>query len=281
MFLHYKADWINFVRGLIASFLLFLPYYAKLPEGYEILTMAIIFPLVSDVNHILHLHTHRPFAKSGFLNFVLDIFMGISTAMTASNWRIQHKFGHHNKNRGEFCKGYDWEMEKYTILGALSYSIRTVPPIFYLPIFEAFEKGIKQNIKTPINYRWAFIEQMMFVIFVLGLLWYQPFWTLVWLLPFYAIVLVTTRYIDYLNHFGCSDEKYKVSNNSINKNYNLLGNNFGYHTAHHLYGGAHWTELPALHEKIKDQIPAYQLKEYSWSGYVIPYHFYLSLKGKM
>lgn len=281
MFLHYKADRINFIRGLTSPVLIFFPYYAKLPEGYEILALVIIFLLISSINHVLHLHTHRPFSKSNFLNLTLDIFMGLSTAMTASNWRIQHKYGHHSKERGEFCKGYDWEMEKYTILGAISYSSRTLFPIFYLPISEAFEKGVKQNIKTPINYRWAFFEQIIFIFIIIGLLLYKPFLTLGWLLPIYLIVLFTTRYTDYLNHFGCADEKYKVSNNCINKTYNFLGNNFGYHTAHHLYGGAHWTDLPMLHEKIKDQIPEYQLKTYSWSGLIIFYHFYLSLKGKM
>lgn len=281
MLLQFKADWLNAARGLVSPFLLFFPYYGKLPQGCEIPVLAVIFVLVSDANHILHLHTHRPFAKSAALNLLLDISMGLATAMTASNWRIQHKYGHHDRSRGEFCKGWDWEMRKYTIAGAISYSVRTVFPIFYLPVIEAFRKGVLANIKEPINYRWAFIEQAAFILIMIGLLVLNPRVTLTWLFPFYFIILSTTRYIDYLNHFGCGAGKYDVSNNCVGRFYNIVRCNFGYHTAHHLYGGAHWTHLPMLHEKIKDQIPASQLKEYTWSGFAIPYHFYRSLRGKM
>jgi len=63
--------------------------------------------------------------------------------------------------------------------------------------------------------------------------------------------------------------------------YNLLGNNFGYHTAHHLSPKAHWTRLPIIHENIKSMIPKELKKSYSWSGFMLPYHFLLALKKKM
>ena len=43
--------------------------------------------------------------------------------------------------------------------------------------------------------------------------------------------------------------------------YNLCTCNLGYHTAHHIQCGRHWSELPQLHEEIKHKIPAHLYRE--------------------
>jgi len=45
------------------------------------------------------------------------------------------------------------------------------------------------------------------------------------------------------------------------KRYNLPSWNLGYHTAHHMLPGLHWSELPALHAKIRDRIPDHLITE--------------------
>ncbi|MBP8852482.1 MAG: fatty acid desaturase, partial [Moraxellaceae bacterium] len=37
--------------------------------------------------------------------------------------------------------------------------------------------------------------------------------------------------------------------------YNFTSWNLGYHTAHHIYPGMHWSELPRLHDGIRHRIP--------------------------
>jgi fatty acid desaturase len=213
--------------------------------------------------------------------------MGIVTGMVASNWKIQHKYGHHKlgqritnyQSRWDFSK--KGEMSKYKISSAIWYSIRTSFPVFYLPLFEAYKKGIVNNVKKPINYRYAFIEQSVFIIFVLTLFLVNPKITLFYLIPWYFLVYFITRYTDYLNHFSRGDGKFDSSNNSLRYWYNKLGCNFGYHSAHHYKPGAHWSQLPQIHEEIKHKLNNDQLKTYSWSGFLMPYHFYLCLKGNM
>mgnify|MGYP000123740735 FL=1 len=39
------------------------------------------------------------------------------------------------------------------------------------------------------------------------------------------------------------------------KRYNLPSWNLGYHTAHHMLPGIHWSQLPQLHDKIRPRIP--------------------------
>lgn len=69
--------------------------------------------------------------------------------------------------------------------------------------------------------------------------------------------LLITAYSTFWHHSGLdTTDQMASSRNSLDSIcFNTLTGNFGYHTAHHYKGGLHWTKFPALHEKIKDQIP--------------------------
>ncbi len=279
--LRFKEDRMNVFRAITAPFIFYYPFIFGFSGSEAWLMMLFLWILLNDINHVLHLHIHLPFTSNKFINLILDLCMGFVTGMTASNWRIQHVHGHHQAVEREYAKGYRWEMDKFSILGSLSYSIRTAPLIFLRPLFEASRKSVHSNQTGPMNYRWAFIEQILFIGMVVVLFVWQPLLTLGYLLPWYFLVYFVTRYIDYLNHFGCGTGDYDNANNCLHRVYNLLGNNFGYHTAHHLSPKAHWTRLPIIHENIKDMIPEEFKKDYSWSGFMLPYHFLLALKKKM
>jgi fatty acid desaturase len=207
--------------------------------------------------------------------------MGVVTGMTASNWRIQHVHGHHKGVQYDYGPAKAWEIRRYSITGALSYSTRTIWPIFLGPISESFRKGTQRSTKHPLNYRWAFIEQCGLLSIVIVLLVFYPRLTISFVLPWYFLVYFISRYTDYLNHFGIADPRSVVTNNSLNRFYNLVRCNFGYHSAHHYRPDVHWTELPAIHDSIAYSIPRDSIKTYGWSGFLAPYHFYLSLRERM
>jgi fatty acid desaturase len=155
---------------------------------------------------------------------------------------------------------------------------------FSEPIRESFRKGVMANVEIPISYRWAFWENMLLLAFVAVLFYWQPRLVLVYLLPWYFVTHFITRYVDYLNHYGCeesNENSYARANNSLSWWFNNTTHNFGYHTAHHVRPGAHWTELPEIHQMIADKIPKAHLKAFSWSGILMPFHFHLSRLGRM
>ncbi|MBT4892605.1 MAG: fatty acid desaturase, partial [Gammaproteobacteria bacterium] len=74
--------------------------------------------------------------------------------------------------------------------------------------------------------------------------------------------LFMTAWATYEHHAGLNtDDLYQASSNNTNRWYNLFTGNLGYHTAHHYKGGLHWSKLPQLHEKIKDNIPKELIRE--------------------
>ena len=46
-----------------------------------------------------------------------------------------------------------------------------------------------------------------------------------------------------------------------NKWYNIFTGNLGYHTAHHVKPGLHWSMLPEFHKSIEDKIPAHLYRQ--------------------
>jgi fatty acid desaturase len=281
--IRHPADRLNVIRALTAPVLLFAPFVVNALDGYEIIYFTVAFVLIGDSNYLLHLHVHRPYSSRPSLNLILDFSLGAVTGMTASNWRIQHVYGHHRGHDLPY-RGNRSIMKDYSAVRAVSYSAAAVWETFLSPIAEAFRKGILADVSTPISYRWAFFEQLLLLAFVAVMAFLQPLTVLTYLLPWYILTQIITRYVDYLNHYGCDERSanpYERANNSLSRWFNLTTHNFGYHTAHHVRPGAHWTELPAIHAGIAERIPERHLKPFSWSWVLMPYHFYLSHLGRM
>jgi fatty acid desaturase len=279
----HPADRTNAVRALVAPWLLFAPFAVDWFAGYEIVYAIPAFMLIGDTNYLLHLHIHRPFSRRPALNLLFDLSMGATTGMTASNWRMQHLYGHHRGIDLPY-RGNRAIVEDYSPPRALWFSAMSIWETFYSPIRESWRKGILDNVKLPISYRWAFCDQLLLVLMVAVLAAWQPRVVLIYLLPWYLVTHFVTRYVDYLNHYGCdetSDDPYVRANNSLSWWFNYSTHNFGYHTAHHIRPGAHWTELPAIHRAIADKIPERHLKRFSWSWVLMPYHFYRASTGRM
>jgi fatty acid desaturase len=89
MWVAHPADRVNAMRALLAPVILLSPFWYGFPDGYSWLAELVIFAVIGSTNYILHLHVHRPFSTKAWLNLLLDLSMGLTTGMMASNWRIQ------------------------------------------------------------------------------------------------------------------------------------------------------------------------------------------------
>ena len=71
------------------------------------------------------------------------------------------------------------------------------------------------------------------------------------------VMALLTFEATYDHHSGLyTEDPMEGSRNITSRFYNLARFNLGYHTAHHLKPGVHWTRLPELHAELEPRIPA-------------------------
>jgi fatty acid desaturase len=81
-----------------------------------------------------------------------------------------------------------------------------------------------------------------------------------------VLALVNVARLGYHQHAGLdADDHLEASRNIESPLYNLVTFNSGYHAAHHLRPGLHWSRLPELHRQIRTGIPEHLLTGFGGS----------------
>ncbi|WP_424362651.1 fatty acid desaturase [Methylocystis parvus] len=275
---------MGIVLSMVLPALFFIPFVFDFTVAQAGAYIALFTAVDGRVNYLLHWHVHRPFTTSRPVNLLLDFLLGAATGITASNWRIQHVHGHHaGRDAAYRAAGADLSAP-YSVIDAVGFCFRSLWPSMVAPFVEAFDKGVRNNLNSPINYRWAFAEQFLFATFVVTLAVWRPALTGLILVPWYLAVVFCTRYVDYMNHYGCDErgaDPMALANNTLHAGYNAVSGNLGYHTAHHLDPSGHWADLPKRHAEIAGGLAPGYVKEFSWSFLNFPHHAYLSRLRRM
>ncbi len=138
-------------------------------------------------------------------------------------------------------------------MGELTYTLSTTGT--------AYIRGFKVGQRYPRQQRQFILYTALTLAIVIFLMWLKPVPALfLFVLPM-IIGLLLTSWATFNHHAGLSIEnEFEASRNNLNRFYNITTGNLGYHTAHHHKQGVHWSLLPALHEKIKEEIPDHLIK---------------------
>lgn len=207
--------------------------------------------LISAWNH--H-HQHSFTFHSPLLNRGLELAYALHTGMTTHLWLLHHVLGHHVNYLDQSKDESAWMRKDGRRMSALEYVLRLSTTAYY----KAFQVG-----KRYPKYQRTFVTFAAFTVAAVALLvWLRPLQgVMLFVLPMISCVLFTA-WVTYDHHTGLETENaFEGSYNIMNRWFNLLTGNLGYHTAHHYKQGAHWSQLPALHETIKDKIPAHLFRK--------------------
>ncbi len=194
-----------------------------------------------------HHHQHCMTFKSPVLNRLLELSYGLHTGMTSNLWVLHHNLGHHVNYLDQSKDESRWRRKNGKRMGVIEYSLNVAVTSYY----RAFQVG-KRYPK----------HQRVFVVFsaltfgvVAAALFYRPVPALfVFVLPMIS-TLIYTSWVTYDHHAGIDGkDHFEASYNIMNRWFNRLTGNLGYHTAHHYKPGLHWSSLPELHAKIEDKI---------------------------
>jgi fatty acid desaturase len=195
-----------------------------------------------------HHHQHLPTFKSLILNRMLEIVYALHTGITTNAWVLHHVLGHHINYTDQKKDESGWQRKDGTTMGAVEYTL-TIAATGY---WRAFQVG-RQHPK----YQRGFLSATFLVACVLLLLTVQrplPALFVFWLPMTWGYI--ATCWHTYYHHAGLdTPNEYEASYNIMHPTYNLCTGNLGYHTAHHVKPGLHWSKLPEFHAEIADKIP--------------------------
>jgi len=196
-----------------------------------------------------HNHQHYKFFKVAWANRLIELIMGLHTGIVGEAWVLHHTLGHHLNYLDQTKDESAWKTPTGRQMSRLEYTA-TVAIMAYPVALRVGQRHPKSRTKL--------IQNMLLTAAVLGcLLWINWVNTLIIFVIPMVVLLVMTACDTYDHHAGLDvADPYQATYNITDRWYNFFTCNLGYHTAHHLQCGRHWSELPQLHETIKDRIPA-------------------------
>jgi fatty acid desaturase len=209
-----------------------------------------------------HNHQHVNVFRSPWLNRLFELPLALQTGIGPYTWVLHHNLGHHLnylQQRAE-KSGVDesrWMRRDGTQMGHIEYTLH----LFFTHQLDVFRVGRKH----PRQYRNYLLMRIPLWTLLGVLFWLNPVNTLIVFVAMPMLTLLHTCSATYLHHSGLeTDDHLHASRNRLNKAYNLMSQNLGYHTAHHMRPGLHWSELPNYHAQIEAGIPEAYISPKFW-----------------
>lgn len=252
------ADRAQVALAVAGPLVLVFPFFVSLTLWLEVLLWFAVWFFLCRHNYILHNHVHCPFTRSRTLNRVIGIMLGFCTGMTAGIWKITHVHGHHVEHKIESLPTRAYvrhlkvdESARFSSLTAAIHAIKTAPIQLLLPVYVMATRSFTGAAFRRPFYRFYLFEFLLVYGLVGVFVWINPVKAIFYFGLMYALVYHASRYVDFVTHASSEGpSELSIANVCIHPRFNKTFWNFGFHVAHHLNPGAHWTELPALYKNL-------------------------------
>lgn len=209
-------------------------------------------------HHHQHVHTFR----STPLNRLLEVSYALHTGMTTNAWLLHHVLGHHLNFLDQERDESRWKRRDGSAMGMLEYTVVTA--------LTAYPRAYRVGRRHPAHQREFLVYSALTALLVGALVYANPLAGLLLFVMPMITSLLYTAWVTYDHHAGLdTDDHTHASYNIMNRWFNRLTGNLGYHTAHHHRQGVHWSKLPAIHAKIEHQIPAHLFRKSTFDS-VLP-----------
>ena len=196
-----------------------------------------------------HHHQHLNVFTDTFSNRALELVYGMQTGIVSHAWVLHHSVGHHVHYLDQKTDESRWRRKNGKVMGEIEYT--------FIGGMVAYLRALRSGGRYP-KYRSTMLRMLglTLALVAVAFIWRPLQVTTVLIMPM-VFGLFWTVWATYTHHTGKRvDSHYVASNNIMHRGYNRLTGNLGYHTAHHLKPGAHWSKLPELHSSIAHMIPA-------------------------
>lgn len=245
----YPADVVPTFLIVLLTILDFIVFFQTKSVWFLLLWLVLVtFPKVCICSWNHH-HQHLNTFYNKYLNRVIEFIYALHTGVTTNAWVLHHNLGHHLNYLDQSKDESAWKRKDGSTMGEMEYTLVNAAKAY----FRAFRVGTKHP-----KYQRGFLLMGTFVaVFLMAAAYSNWLNTLiVFAVPMFFGYLVTVSHT-YSHHAGLdTDDHLEASHNILHKWYNIMTGNLGYHTAHHIKPGVHWSQLPKYHSSIKDKIPS-------------------------
>lgn len=217
-----------------------------------VLGAALLWPVQTRSIYIAHNHHHCRVFRQRILNLAFETLLFFQTGMPSFGFPLHHNLGHHARYRNQNPSDPDADPHRW-----LGHGGRRLSRWAYT--WELLGSAIPTGKRLGQRHRgiWrSFLVAAACYGVALGILIAaRPLHAIaVFLVPM-AFSLVALAWSTYVHHLGLSTgDPLGASYTNTGFWSNWWGYNIGYHTAHHLEPGRHWSRLPALHARIAGDI---------------------------
>ena len=203
-----------------------------------------------------HHHGHVSVFRNKKLNEILDLMMSFQTGIAPYAWVLHHNIGHHGNYLNQYpvqehkiLDASNWTREDGSVMNRWEY-------VFYNRIrMHKRCKEIGQKAKSI--YKKYRLFRSLNLLATLIFLWINPISALILFVAIPQLMVLLVFETTYDHHSGLhTDNKFEASRNILSRMYNISRLNLGYHTAHHVKPGLHWSDLPTYHASIVQEIPS-------------------------
>lgn len=247
MLVRYRADRAAVALVLAVFFIQVTLFF--LSEGWTTwLAMLALLPAQVSCGAICHNHHHVNTFRKRPLNRVFECVLYLQTGTSPFSWTLHHNIGHHKLYLDPTRDPSPWQQADGSLMPRWRYVL-----INTLMIYPEIHRIGQQH---PMLYR-RFLKMLVIAnLPLVAAFAFDPRNALIiFLIPMVAMLFMLLDNT-YGQHAGTGfEDHFHASRNVELKRYNLPSWNLGYHTAHHMLPGLHWSKLPALHTQIRHRIP--------------------------
>ena len=206
---------------------------------------------ISSFNH--H-HQHVATFRHTLPNRLLELIYSFQTGVVTNGWTLHHVLGHHVNYRDQARDESRWKRKQGRPMGEIEYSLITS--------LTAYPRAFQVGRRFP-QHQKPFLVMSCITLSILAFFFYYNWVNALFI---FALPMMISFYITawhtYYHHAGLDSEtELEASYNITDKWHNLLTGNLGYHTAHHIRPGLHWSKLPQFHHEIESKIPSHLYRQ--------------------
>lgn len=246
---------------MIASTSLFIYQWNEVEFHWVLYILYLYFSVSFSI--FAHNHNHNPVWKNDFLNQIHSCWITVFYGFPLFAWIPIHNRNHHKYNNKEddYTKTYTKSEENnlFTLLSYPSINAMVQQKAAFRYYFSLFA-----NDKLRFFYcSMQIITLLTWIIVGFVIDWQKA---LIFIVIPQQVSLNTVLIFNYIQHVHANEEsRYNHSRNFVSWTTNFFLFNNGYHTVHHNNPNLHWSELPPVHEEIKDNIdPVLNEAHMSW-----------------